>query len=76
LYKVATPIQGWKGILRSIQTTMANGVQVKVVFIQKRNEKSKWLTILSTDCTLSEQESASFTSKLNHLRRGEHFSRN
>lgn len=56
LYKVATPVQGKKGILRSIQTTMANGVQVKVVFIQNRNKKSEWLAILSTDCTLSEQE--------------------
>ena len=32
-YKVATPVQGQKTILRSIHTTMANGVQVKVVFI-------------------------------------------
>jgi hypothetical protein len=56
LYKVATPVQGKKGIMRSIRTTMANGVQVKVVFIQNRNKKSEWLAILSTDCTLSEQE--------------------
>ena len=56
LYKVATPVSGKKGIMRSIQTTMANGVQVKVVFIQNRNNKSEWLAILSTDCTLSEQE--------------------
>jgi hypothetical protein len=56
LYKVATHVQGNKGILRSIHTTMANGVQVKVVFIQNRNKKSEWLAILSTDCTLSEQE--------------------
>lgn len=56
LYKVATPVSGKKGIMRSIQTTMANGIQVKVVFIQNRNKKSEWLAILSTDCTLSEQE--------------------
>lgn len=56
LYKVAAPVSGKKGIIRSIQTTMANGVQVKVVFIQNRNKKSEWLAILSTDCTLSEQE--------------------
>lgn len=56
LYKVAAPVSGKKGIMRSIQTTMANGVQVKVVFIQHRNKKSEWLAILSTDCTLSEQE--------------------
>lgn len=29
---------------------MANGIDVKVVFVQKRNKKSKWLAILSTDC--------------------------
>lgn len=56
LYKVAAPVSGKKGIMQSIQTTMANGVQVKVVFIQNRNKKSEWLAILSTDCTLSEQE--------------------
>ena len=56
LYKMATPVSGKKGIMRSIQTTMANGIQVKVVFIQNRNKKSEWLAILSTDCTLSEQE--------------------
>ena len=35
---------------------MKNGVPVKVVFVQNRNKKSEWLAILSTDCTLSEQE--------------------
>lgn len=56
LYKVSTPVSGQKGIISSIHTTMANGIQVKVVFVQNRNKKSKWLAILSTDCTLSEQE--------------------
>jgi hypothetical protein len=56
LYRFATPVQGKKGILRSIQTKMANGVSVQVVFVQNRNKKSDWLAILSTDCTLSEQE--------------------
>lgn len=56
LYSFATPVQDKKGILRSINTTMANGIEVKVVFVQNRNKKSKWLAILSTDCTLSEQE--------------------
>jgi hypothetical protein len=56
LYSFATPVQGKKGILRSIRTTMANGIEVKVVFVQNRNKKSEWLAILSTDCTLSEQE--------------------
>lgn len=56
LYRLAGPVQLKKGILRSIHTTMANGTSIKVVFIQNRNKKSDWLAILSTDCTLSEQE--------------------
>lgn len=56
LYRLASPVQGSKGILRSIRTTMANGVAVKVVFVQNRNKKSDWLAILSTDCTLTEKE--------------------
>lgn len=56
LYRLASPIKGKKGLLRSIQTTQANGVPVKVVFIRNRNKKSEWLAILSTDCTLSDQE--------------------
>lgn len=56
LYRLAVPVQSGKGVLRSIHTTMANGTPVKVVFIQNRNKKSEWLAILSTDCTLSEQE--------------------
>jgi len=35
---------------------MANGVPVKVVFVRNRNKKRQWLAILSTDCTLSDQE--------------------
>jgi hypothetical protein len=56
LYQLAKPVTGKKGILRSIYTTQANGVQVKVVFVRNRNKKSKWLAILSTDLTLSDQE--------------------
>lgn len=56
LYNYAIHVQGKKGILRSIHTTIANGVNVKVVFVQNRNKKSEWLAILSIDCTLSEQE--------------------
>jgi hypothetical protein len=56
LYRLAAPIQGKKGILRSIHTIQANGVPVKVVFVRNRNKKSHWLAILSTDCTLSEHE--------------------
>jgi hypothetical protein len=38
LYRCASPLQGKKGLLRSIKTTMANGVPVKVVFVQNRNK--------------------------------------
>ncbi|WZX99996.1 transposase [Bacillus sp. FSL W7-1360] len=56
LYHRATPLPEKKGVLRSITTTMANGVTVKVVFVRNRNKKREWLAVLSTDCTLSEQE--------------------
>ncbi len=56
LYRIATPVKGKKGLLRSIHTTQANGVPVKVVFVRNRNKKSEWLAILSTDCTLSDKE--------------------
>lgn len=56
LYRLAQPMQGKKSILRSIHCEMANGIPVKIVFIQNRNKKSNWLAILSTECTLSDQE--------------------
>lgn len=56
LYHLALPSEGKKGILRSIHTIQANGVPVKIVFVRNRNKKSDWLAILSTDCTLSDQE--------------------
>lgn len=56
LYRLAAPVTGKKSLLRSIHTTQGNGVPVKVVFVRNRNKKSDWLAILSTDCTLSDQE--------------------
>jgi hypothetical protein len=56
LYRLASPIQGKKGLLRSIHTIQANGVPVKVIFVRNRNKKSEWLAILSTDYTLSDQD--------------------
>jgi hypothetical protein len=56
LYNLAIPTDGKKEILRSIHTTQANGIPIKVVFVRNRNKKSDWLAILSTDCTLSDQE--------------------
>jgi hypothetical protein len=41
LYRLAAPIQGKKGLLRSIITTQANGVPVKVVFVRNRNKRSE-----------------------------------
>src|SRR5690625_3948537 len=45
LYRLATPTPGNKGILRSIRTTIANGVQVKFVFVRNRNKKRECLAI-------------------------------
>jgi hypothetical protein len=57
LYKLAQPVSLQKReLLRSILTTQANGVQVKIVFVRNRNKKSQWLAILSTDITLTDQE--------------------
>ena len=56
LYRSALPLQGKKGLLRSVKTTMKSGIPVKVVFVQNLNNKSERLAILSTDCTLPKQE--------------------
>jgi hypothetical protein len=57
LYCVARSVQGArKGILRSIHTKMAPDIPVKVVFVRHRTNKNEWLAILSTDCTLGEEE--------------------
>lgn len=56
LYRLATPSDGNNGMLRSIHTMQANDIPVKIAFVRNRNKKSDWLTILSTDCTLSDQE--------------------
>lgn len=41
LYKFVAPFQGKKGILRSITITMANGVPVKVVFVQNSKQEKR-----------------------------------
>jgi len=57
LYCVARSVKGVKkGILRSIHTQLAPNIPVKVVFVRHRTNKNEWLAILSTDCTLSEEE--------------------
>jgi hypothetical protein len=45
LYKLATPTNHRKDILRSIQTTMANDIPVKIVFIRNRNNHSRWMAL-------------------------------
>lgn len=46
-----------KSILGSIVVaTKADGIQVKIVFVRKRNKKSEWLYVLSTDISLSDAE--------------------
>jgi hypothetical protein len=59
LYYSATSVQGKKGILRSIHTELSTStgtLPVKVVFVRHRNKKREWLAILSTDCSLTDQE--------------------
>lgn len=58
LYFAATPVKGKnnKGILRSIRTQMVPGIPAIVVFVRHRTKKKEWLAILSTDCTLTEEE--------------------
>lgn len=56
LYQVATPVAGKKGILRSIRTQMIPNIPVIIVFVRHRTKKNEWLALLSTDCTLSEEE--------------------
>jgi len=57
LYSVATPAQGKKRrILRSIRTQMVPGIPMQIVFVRHRTNKNEWLAILSTDCTLTEEE--------------------
>lgn len=54
LYKVAIVKRSNKtGILRSITTTLADDIPVKVVFVRHRTNR---LAILSTDVTLDEEE--------------------
>lgn len=45
LYRLSSPTSGNKSILRSIHTTMANGIAVKVVFVRNSNKRSESLAI-------------------------------
>lgn len=57
LYFMATPVVGKKkAILRSICVQLTPDIPVKIVFVRHRSKKKEWLAILSTDCSLSEEE--------------------
>lgn len=43
-------------ILGSIIVTTKKGLPVKLVYVRNRNNKSEWLTIVSTDLSLTDQE--------------------
>jgi hypothetical protein len=43
-------------ILGSVIAQTKNGITVKLVFVKNRNNKKEWLTVLSTDLSLSEEE--------------------
>ncbi len=43
-------------IIGSVLVTTKTGIPVKLVYIKNRNKKQDWLTILSTDCSLSNEE--------------------
>jgi len=65
LYQAAGPVASHRAILRSIQTYMAPNIQVKVVFVRHRTKKNEWLAILSTDCSLSEEEMSCISDRVN-----------
>jgi len=44
------------GIIGSILVTTKNGIPIKLVYVKNRNGKRNWLVILSTDCSLSNDE--------------------
>lgn len=44
------------GVIGSILVTTKNGIQIKLVYVKNQNKKRNWLAILSTDCSLSNDE--------------------
>ncbi|MCD8214213.1 MAG: transposase [Clostridiales bacterium] len=45
-----------KSIFGSVCVTTKGGIPVKIVIIRNRNKKSEYLYLLSTDCSLSDEE--------------------
>jgi hypothetical protein len=59
LYSLASPVISSRKrttVLRSIQTHLVPDIPVRIVFVRHRSKKNEWLAILSTDCTISEEE--------------------
>jgi hypothetical protein len=45
-----------RNIIGSMLVTTKNNILVKLVYVKNRNKKRSWLVILSTDCSLSNEE--------------------
>ena len=59
LYSLASPVISSRKrttVLRSIQTHLVPHIPVLIVFVRHRSKKNEWLALLSTDCTISEEE--------------------
>lgn len=57
LTRLVSMKRGGGSILGSIVVrTKANGIPVKIIFVRNRNNRSEYITILTTDCSLSDQE--------------------
>lgn len=62
LYANTSRLQKNKDIQGSVHVQLAGGLAIKIVFVRNRNKKRDWLAILSTDCTLSDEEKSSIVS--------------
>jgi hypothetical protein len=56
LYANTSRLQKNKDIQGSVNVQLAGGLAIKIVFVRNRNKKRDWLAILSTDCTLCDEE--------------------
>lgn len=54
--RTLVPKNNTSNILGSVIATTKNGIPVKLVYVKNRNNKREWLTILSTDLSLSNEE--------------------
>ena len=58
LYKKSNPVadSSDKRILSSVMVEIEPGIRAKIVFVRNIHQKRQWLALLSTDCTLSNEE--------------------